>query len=349
MGSEAELLVNSSYTAGLLTSYLHPDVKREGLVTSWGLKDNLASNRVMSFMPSGPATTKHDYGPFGQPLTSNGSLILNGKSYINQRFDAEEGLLYLHARYDDPFEGRFLTPDSYDPWEAGVEFNRYAYAGNDPINGSDPNGHVAGTPSSRKEQERRAEERRRESRFERLNFRANALARLLGGFGQLSSLRDRRMLSRADPEVAALALSKVLFASSGRVDDATMEMAGLIPTGSALRLGAAGLRALLARGIKEELPSGVGIGEFAGESIAARSILRDFLASERTAINRIGLHSGCHTCGTRISGTRFGNFIPDHQPPSAINFSNLPQRLYPQCLSCSRNQGLALARMLKEE
>jgi RHS repeat-associated protein len=144
IGNEAELLVNGSYPAGLLTSYLHPDVKREGLVTSWGLKDNLASNRVMSFMPAGPATTKHDYGPFGQPLTSNGSLILNGKSYINQRFDAEEGLLYLHARYDDPLEGRFLTPDTYDPWEAGVDFNRYAYAGNDPVNGSDPNGHFFG-------------------------------------------------------------------------------------------------------------------------------------------------------------------------------------------------------------
>jgi uncharacterized protein RhaS with RHS repeats len=37
---------------------------------------------------------------------------------------------------------RFLTPDSYDPWLAGVDFNRYAYAGNDPINFSDPSGHI---------------------------------------------------------------------------------------------------------------------------------------------------------------------------------------------------------------
>ena len=147
----------------------------------------------------------------------------------------------------------------------------------------------------------------------------------------------------------ALALSKVLFASSGRVYDATLEMAVLFPTTGGLRLGVAGLRPLLARGIEEELPTGVGIGAHAGESIAARSILRDFLASERADINRIGLHSGCHTCGTRIPGTRYGNFVPDHQPPSAINFSNLPQRLCPQCLNCSRDQGLAIARMLKEE
>jgi hypothetical protein len=41
----------------------------------------------------------------------------------------------------DPALGRFPTPDTWDPILAGVDVNRYAYAGNDPINGSDPNGH----------------------------------------------------------------------------------------------------------------------------------------------------------------------------------------------------------------
>jgi hypothetical protein len=36
---------------------------------------------------------------------------------------------------------RFLTPDTYDPWLEGVDFNRYAYSQDDPINHSDPNGH----------------------------------------------------------------------------------------------------------------------------------------------------------------------------------------------------------------
>jgi hypothetical protein len=39
-------------------------------------------------------------------------------------------------------QARFLSPDTYDPWMEGVDFNRYAYSGNDPVNGSDPNGHV---------------------------------------------------------------------------------------------------------------------------------------------------------------------------------------------------------------
>lgn len=36
---------------------------------------------------------------------------------------------------------RFLTPDTWDPILAGVDFNRYAYGANDPINNSDTNGH----------------------------------------------------------------------------------------------------------------------------------------------------------------------------------------------------------------
>jgi hypothetical protein len=40
-----------------------------------------------------------------------------------------------------PASARFLQPDTFDPWAEGVGTNRYSYSGNDPINGSDPNGH----------------------------------------------------------------------------------------------------------------------------------------------------------------------------------------------------------------
>jgi Phage capsid family len=38
-------------------------------------------------------------------------------------------------------------------------------------------------------------------------------------------------------------------------------------------------------------------------------------------------------------GTRTGNFVPDHQPPNALNQFGRSQRLYPQCVSCSDFQG----------
>ncbi|MCB1377493.1 MAG: VCBS repeat-containing protein [Alphaproteobacteria bacterium] len=142
LGGEAEVLfdANIGNDPGLLTSWLHPEVKREGAVTSWAHKDHLASTRRVSVMGAAPASI-HDYGPYGQPLAANGSTVLSGKAYISERFDPETGLQYLHARYYDPDLARFLSPDSWDPILAGVDINRYAYAGNDPVNLSDPNGH----------------------------------------------------------------------------------------------------------------------------------------------------------------------------------------------------------------
>lgn len=46
----------------------------------------------------------------------------------------------------DPVIGRFISPDDWDPTIPGVGTNRYAYAGNDPINKADPNGHVPYNP-----------------------------------------------------------------------------------------------------------------------------------------------------------------------------------------------------------
>jgi GHH signature containing HNH/Endo VII superfamily nuclease toxin len=48
-----------------------------------------------------------------------------------------------------PASARFLQPDTYDPWLAGVDFNRYSYAGDDPINHSDPNGHSMKSKAAR--------------------------------------------------------------------------------------------------------------------------------------------------------------------------------------------------------
>lgn len=38
--------------------------------------------------------------------------------------------------------GRFIQPDDWNPDKAGVGTNRYAYAGNHPVNRADPNGHM---------------------------------------------------------------------------------------------------------------------------------------------------------------------------------------------------------------
>ena len=79
-------------------------------------------------------------------------------------------------------------------------------------------------------------------------------------------------------------------------------------------------------------------GQHARESIPARGAGRDFTVAEREAVNEIGRKHGCHTCGTRNPGTKSGDFIPDHQPPSQLA-PGQPQRLFPHCKACSLRQG----------
>ena len=231
LGSDADLAFTPSTPAGQLTSYLHADIKREGLATDILLKDHLASNRL-TIRVNGP-TTRTDYGPYGQPLTSNTSLPINGKSYINQRYDAESGLLYLHARYADPHLGRFITPDTWDPILAGVDINRYAYASNDPVNYSDPNGHAAGPSAEQIAKDQ--EERRRQAELLKLKAAADKIKLRFG-----NPEFNREVLHGVDPRVAAIAISNMNFMASGTVyqDDTVF---ALIPGAALGKIGAAAL------------------------------------------------------------------------------------------------------------
>ena len=145
LGAGAEFTVDAAHPAGELTAYVHPDVQKVGSTYSYLIKDQRGSNRLSVPQALALPSQLYDYGPYGQPLTLAGlTTPINGKGYVNERFDAETGLQYLNARYYDPDLGRFLSPDTWDPTLPGVDINRYAYAGNDPINMSDPGGHSFG-------------------------------------------------------------------------------------------------------------------------------------------------------------------------------------------------------------
>lgn len=53
-------------------------------------------------------------------------------------------LLQQQVTRSDVQSVRFISPDDWDPTKPGVGTNRYAYAQNDPVNKSDPNGHIWG-------------------------------------------------------------------------------------------------------------------------------------------------------------------------------------------------------------
>lgn len=78
-------------------------------------------------------------------------------------------------------------------------------------------------------------------------------------------------------------------------------------------------------------------GDNAKESIPASG--PRITKKEQDEINDIGDKHGCHSCGAESPGTKSGNWVGDHQPPSKLNPEGKAQRLYPHCLRCSKSQG----------
>ncbi len=87
---------------------------------------------------TGVVIERSEYEPYGQlvnrPLT-------DGPGFTGHVQDAATGLTYMQQRYYDPLVGKFLSVDPVTAYERPVEnFNRYAYADNNPYSYKDPDG-----------------------------------------------------------------------------------------------------------------------------------------------------------------------------------------------------------------
>ncbi|MBL8296833.1 MAG: hypothetical protein JNN30_00665, partial [Rhodanobacteraceae bacterium] len=82
---------------------------------------------------AGAPSGRDDYKPYGW-----GPTPLSKPSFTGHVADAETGLIYMQARYYDPYAGRFMATD---PVAANPgSFNRYWYANNNPYKNVDPDG-----------------------------------------------------------------------------------------------------------------------------------------------------------------------------------------------------------------
>ena len=109
-------------------------------------QDALGSIRIV-FNAQGAAIARADYEPFGELFTvptMPGTSELPAKQFTGQERDAEASLDYFGARFFVPRTGRF---SQVDPVYVGLldpqQWNRYAYARNNPVSFVDPDGRQA--------------------------------------------------------------------------------------------------------------------------------------------------------------------------------------------------------------
>ncbi|MGV2873214.1 RHS repeat-associated core domain-containing protein [Colwellia sp. E150_009] len=102
------------------------------------LGSKLVAKEGTGVVPSGDSIM--NYKPFGDSIEESKDDI----GYTGHKFDTDLGLSYMQARYYDPVIGRFYSNDP-----AGFSnvhnFNRYAYANNNPYKYVDPDGRNAVT------------------------------------------------------------------------------------------------------------------------------------------------------------------------------------------------------------
>jgi RHS repeat-associated protein len=151
------------------------------------------------------------YAAFGEPKVVNTNSKIT-KGYIGERADPETGLMYLNARYYDPALARFISPDDWDPTLAGVGTNRYAYSGNDPVNKSDPSGHLFDKDLAAKQ----AEDRKESQRKAEVEKQANKLARSMVPM----SLKERKNALRGHPQETADRAMQMLNGGIDAIDNA---------------------------------------------------------------------------------------------------------------------------------
>jgi len=87
---------------------------------------------------AGNVLSSADYRPYGSQALGTPE---QGPGYTGHVNDVDSGLVYMQARYYDPAVGRFLSTDPGATSPGNVfAYNRFAYASNNPVLNTDPNG-----------------------------------------------------------------------------------------------------------------------------------------------------------------------------------------------------------------
>jgi RHS repeat-associated protein len=118
-------------------------MRRNGVLT-YLHGDHLGSTSLVT-NDAGGFVARVLYYPYGETRYEEGTLTTDYQ-YTGQRKEGF-GLYDYQARFYDPLLGRFVSADTIVPnTDAPQLWNRYAYAGNNPIAYNDPTGHILTQP-----------------------------------------------------------------------------------------------------------------------------------------------------------------------------------------------------------
>ncbi len=253
------------------------------------------------------------YSPFGG-LRTNQSFTTPAidvpYKYTGKEFDYSTDFHYHESRYQDPWFGRFISPDTIVPDPLNPQdLNRYSYVRNSPPNYIDPTGSCSITASQRDPN----------SCWNWDSWRS-WFRDTFGRTPQTPQNQPNTQIPGRNPapipdgpeETVIWGYENIV---TGSPDDSPWPQVDLIlppievtaprPSLDWDRTWQASFDILTlfgpGAGLKvEKLSRAIGLGKYAGESIAARSSARDFTAAERALINAIGAKTGCHTVVPRI-------------------------------------------------
>ncbi len=279
------------------------------------ITDHLNSIEKVLEYNTGSTISTSTYTSYGS-LNKEGNTNSN-RGYTNHQQDSSN-LIYANARYLQANHGVFISSDSNVSNNVKSllanpqDLNAYSYVRNNPVHYTDPTGNIIDTVAD-------------------VGFIAYDI-----GSGAYNLYNGNYDEAKTD--------GLALLADIGGAFTPFSTGFGMGVRVSRGVAKAEKVESVVFEVIKKELPksekiNAIEIGKYSADSISARSSARNFTKSERDAVNEIGKNSGCHTCGSKSPNTKSDNFVPDHQPISALNKDNLPQSLYPQCINCSRIQG----------
>jgi RHS repeat-associated protein len=112
---------------------------RKGSTLYYELADQLGSAAVTTDS-SGNNMTRQNYFPFGALRPGPGNNLPVDETYLGKTLDTATNLVQMGSRYYDPANGRFISTDPLADSGTPQSLNPYAYALNNPLTYSDPDG-----------------------------------------------------------------------------------------------------------------------------------------------------------------------------------------------------------------